>query len=163
MRKLIPGYLIIALAGILLFEYSCTPGSCFENTESFLKASFYDDITKELRAPDSLTVYGLNMESAKIYNKTPNIQTALLPLNPATDNCAYIIIINGITDTLIFRYNSYPHLVSKECGYTYYHNIDPPELTTNTIKYIYLNKSPNICLKTRTLKKSSPSRLYKRS
>ena len=141
MRKHIPRYLIFTLAGLLLFEFSCTPGSCFEETESYLKASFYDDVTKQLRAPDSLTVYGLNMESSKLYSKTPKVQTALLPLNSATDMCTYILIVNGITDTLTFRYNSYPHLISKECGYTFYHNIETPESTTNIIKYIYLNKS----------------------
>jgi len=141
MRKSIPGYLIFTLVALLLFELSCTPGSCFEETESFLKASFYDDATKELRAPDSLTVYGLDMDSSKIYNKTPKIQIALLPLNSTTDRCSFILIVNGITDTLKFRYDSYPHLVSKECGYTFYHNIDTPESTTNIIKYIYLNKN----------------------
>lgn len=141
MRKFIPGYLIFTMAALILFELSCTPESCFEETESFLKASFYDDATKEILAPDSLTVYGLNMDSNKIYNKTTGVQTALLPLNSATDRCTFIIIVNGITDTLELRYDSYPHLISKECGYTFYHNIDSPAYSTNSIKYIYLNKS----------------------
>ena len=143
MRKLIPRNLTIILSGLILFLLSCTPESCFEETESFLKATLYLNETGNLRAPDSLTVYGLNMETNKLYNKTKNVQIALLPLNASTANCVYIIRINGITDTLEFRYSSYPHLVSKECGYTFYHNLisDSLTYTTNAIDSIYIRKN----------------------
>src|SRR5450759_5045526 len=105
MRKFIQGKLIINLSGLILFLLSCTPESCFEETESFLKASFYDNVTKTLQAPDSLTIYGLNMETNKLYDKARKVQPALMPLNSATANCVYIISINGITDTVVFRYS----------------------------------------------------------
>jgi hypothetical protein len=140
MRKSISGNLIIILSGLILLFLSCTPESCLEETESYVKTSFYDNVTKQLRSPDSLTIYGLGMVNNKLYNKTSKVQPALLPLNSATENCVFIIKINGITDTIEFNYNSYPHLVSKECGYTFYHNIDTPVYTSNIIKYIYLNK-----------------------
>lgn len=130
MKKFIPRNLIIILSGLILFLLSCTPESCFEETESFLKASFYNTTTKKLQAPDSVTIYGLNMETNKLYNKIRNVQRALLPLNIATGNCVYIIKINGITDTVEFRYSSYPHLLSKECGYTFYHNLDTDRVFT---------------------------------
>lgn len=130
------------LTGLILIFLSCTPESCFEETEAFVKASFSLDGTTELQAPDSLSIYGLNMESFKIYDKAPNVTTGLLPLNPETGNSTFIIEINGITDTLVINYTSYPHLVSKECGYTFYHTIiDTPEHTTNIIKGILLNNS----------------------
>jgi hypothetical protein len=141
MRKVIPGNLVVILSGLILFMLSCTPESCFEETKSFLKASLYDNITKKLQAPDSLTAYGLNMETNKLYDKTKKLQIALLPLNAVTDNCVFIIKINGITDTLEFWYSSYPHLVSKECGYTFYHNLDTLTYTTNVIDSIYIRKN----------------------
>ena len=141
MRKVIPGNLFGILSGLILFMLSCTPESCFEETKSFLKASLYDNITKKLQAPDSLTAYGLNMETNKLYNKAKKLQIALLPLNALTDNCAFIIKINGITDTLELWYSSYPHLVSKECGYTFYHNLDTLTYTTNAIDSIYIRKN----------------------
>lgn len=141
MRKFIPVNLTIVLSGLILLLLSCTPESCFEETESFLKASFYDNVTKNLHAPDSLTIYGLNMETNKLYNKTRSVQPALMPLNAATGNCNYIIRINGITDTLELWYSSYPHLVSKECGYTFYHNLDTLTYTTNAIDSIYRRKN----------------------
>jgi hypothetical protein len=141
MRRITFVNLVFILTGLLLYFSSCAPESCYEETESYLEATFYDNETIQIQAPDSLTIYGMNMEAIKIYNKSTKIQTALLPLNASTDSCVFIFIINGITDTIEFRYNSYPHLVSKECGYTFYHNIDQPESTSNIIKGIYLNKS----------------------
>ena len=141
MKKHIPVKLSIILSGLIVFLISCAPGSCFEVTESFVKASFYNNTTKILQAPDSLTVYGLNMETNKLYNNILKVQPALLPLNASADTCKYIIKINGVADTLEFRYSSYPHLISKECGYTFYHNIDTVISTTNTIFYIYISNS----------------------
>jgi len=133
--------LAIIISGIAIFLLSCTPLSCFEETESFLKASFYDNSTKKMRSPDSLTIYGLNMETNKLYEKAKNIQPALLPLNPSETTCTFIMVINGIRDTITFSYNSYPHLISKECGYTFYHNLETDPLTTlNAIKYVYKSK-----------------------
>jgi len=141
MRKFIPGNLTIILSGLILFLISCTPESCFEETESYLKASFYSgDVIPKLRAPDSLTIYGLNMDSV-LYNKSRNVQPALIPLNASASSSIFIIIINGISDTLEFRYSSYPHLVSKECGYTYYHNLDTNRIfTKHKIINIYYGK-----------------------
>jgi hypothetical protein len=121
MRKFFPGSYCIILSGIVLFLLSCTAGSCFEETESYLKASFYSNT--RLTAPDSLTLFGLNNDSL-IYNNTANVQPALIPLNASKDSCSFVIIINGVADTIEFRYTSYPHLISKECGYTYYHQLD---------------------------------------
>lgn len=121
MRKFISGSLLLILPAIIMFMLSCTAGSCFEETESYLKASFYNKTN--LSAPDSLTLYGLNTDSL-IYNNTAGVQPALIPLNASKDSCTFIIIINGVADTIEFRYTSYPHLISKECGYTYYHLLD---------------------------------------
>jgi hypothetical protein len=143
MRKLVCGSLIIIFSGFFLLLFSCTPQSCFEETESFLKASFYTSVnnnTTKIVAPDSLTIYGLNMDSI-IYKQTRKVQPALIPLNPATDKCVFIIMINGIADTVEFRYSSYPHLLSKECGYTYYHNLDTDRIfTKHKIINIYYSK-----------------------
>ena len=131
---------IIALSGSILFFTSCTPQSCFEETEAFLKATFYQNET--LRAPDSLTVYGISMDSTKIYNKSGNIKLALIPFNASSDNSVFVIKINDITDTITFFYSSYPHLVSKECGYTFYHTLlDQPVYTTNVIDTVYIRKN----------------------
>jgi hypothetical protein len=130
------------IAGAILSAISCTPESCFEETNAFLKAYFYSSQTEAAAPPDSLTIYGLNMSSAKIYNKAVKKQSAMIPLNASTGSCTFIIRINGITDTVTFTYSSFPHLISKECGYTFYHNIDTSSYTNNSIEKIIIRKNP---------------------
>jgi hypothetical protein len=122
MRKLFSVSLFLILPGFIFFLVSCSQGSCFEETESYLKASFYIKTTRT--APDSLILYGLNNDSI-IYDKSSEkVQPALIPLNASKDSCSFVMKINGIADTIKFRYTSYPHLISKECGYTFYHHLD---------------------------------------
>lgn len=137
MRKYIQCCFSILLPGVFLLMVSCTPGTCLEETESYLKASFYNNDTKIPGAPDTLSVYGLNMDSV-LYDKSTKVSKALFPLNASAEKCSFIININGITDTIEFRYSSYPHLISRECGYTFYHHLDTmPEYTKHAIKDIY--------------------------
>jgi hypothetical protein len=140
MRKFISGSLLIIVPGIILFLSSCTTGSCFEETECFVKASFYKNTTRT--TPDSLTLYGLNKDS--IIYKRASVQPALIPLNSSADSCTFVITINGVTDTIEFIYTNYPHLISKECGYTFYHHLDTiiPLTQFHSIKGIeYSNKT----------------------
>lgn len=139
MGKFIPENHIIIISGILLLLSSCATQTCFEETESFVKVSFYDKLTKELLPPDSVTIYGMSMDTNKLYDNSKKLQPALLPLNNATDNCVFIISINGINDTVGFTYSSFPHLVSIECGYTYYHDMDTASYTKNIIDSISLS------------------------
>jgi predicted nucleic-acid-binding Zn-ribbon protein len=123
-----------------VIAYSCTPLSCFEGTEAFVKASFVNNSITKLQPPDSLTIYGLNNESVKLYNKAANVQPAHLPLNSSAENCTFIVRINGVSDTVEIKYTSYPHLISKECGVTFFHKIDTIIHTKNIIDYIYITR-----------------------
>jgi len=127
-------YLFLLLPGFI----SCTSLSCQDETEAFLKISFAKinpDGTDKLQPPDSITVYGLNMSSSKIYDKASAVQPAMIPLNNSAQYSEFIIRINGITDTVKFVYSTFPHLVSKECGYTFYHTLDTTRsFTDNGIK-----------------------------
>ncbi|HOW09890.1 MAG TPA: DUF6452 family protein [Bacteroidales bacterium] len=131
--------LIIAsfVSAMIVIISSCSPDACFEETNAYLKASFCLDLTKKIKAPDSLTLYGLNAGGSRIYDKAAKIQPALLPLNPSSDTSSFAIRINGVTDTIIFVYTTYPHLISKECGYTFFHYLDTILYSRNIIDYIY--------------------------
>lgn len=128
--------LFLIVAGLLSILDSCTPGSCLEETEAFLKASLYSYKTKKSAAPDSITVYGLGISGDSIYKKDNSVRIARFPLNPAADSSAFVVRINGTSDTVIFRHTSFPHLISKECGYTYYYYIQPPLFSRNIIDSI---------------------------
>jgi hypothetical protein len=123
-------YLMLPALFSLLF--SCTPGSCLDETEAYVKATMYQYKPPKKKAPDSLTVYGLGIDTSFIYKTGTNVNIAKLPLNSSADSSTFIIMINNFTDTVTFRYTSFPYLISKECGYTFYHNITGiPEFTKN--------------------------------
>ena len=142
MRNPLSRIFFIFLAGLLLFTCSCDQEACFEETNAYVKASLYLYETGKLNAPDSITVYGVNKESSKIYAKSKSITKALLPLDTDAGSCSFVLRINGVNDTISFLYSSYPHLLSKACGYTYYHTIsETPEHTTNLIDSVAINNN----------------------
>ncbi len=126
------------LAALTLAATACTPGSCFEETNAYMKANFFLSETGKSAAPDSITLYGLGAGYLPIYNKSSGVVTALIPLNAAEDYSGFAIKINGVSDTLKAWYSSFPHLVSKECGYTYFHVLDSVISTNNIIDDIII-------------------------
>jgi len=141
MNKFLQGSLTLIISGLFFAMVSCTPLACFEDKESFVKASFYNYTTKARQAPDSITLYGAGRENLFLYKKAINVQPVLFALNPSVTTCRYIIKINNITDTITFSYTSVLHLISKECGYTYYYTLQEfPVFTTNSIDSLALKK-----------------------
>jgi predicted nucleic-acid-binding Zn-ribbon protein len=124
MSRFYKGILLTIVAGLSVFFNSCSLKSCLDATESQVNAGFYSKETGKALSPDSLTLYGMNMDTSKIYNKVLAPKTAQFPLYASDTSVKFIIRINGTDDTIEFRYNSYLHLISKECGYTYFYNLD---------------------------------------
>jgi hypothetical protein len=141
MKRIIKNIPFVLFTGIILFLSSCTPESCFEETNSFVKATMYLNTAGKSVAPDSLTLYGLNRDTLKIYNKDTGVSKVLMPLNASTESCTFVIKINGIYDTISFGYTSYPYLLSKECGYTFYHKFNIPFYTKHIIDTIMIRNS----------------------
>jgi hypothetical protein len=140
MRKLYPGNIIVLIAGFILLATSCTPGSCFDETEARVKATFYSLETGKILAPDSISLYGIDMDTNKIYDRDLKVQSAEFPLKASDVSCKFIIKINGVTDTMEFSYSNYPYLLSKECGYTYFYDLDTVVHSFNTIKSVSFEK-----------------------
>jgi hypothetical protein len=140
MRKVLIIFILITAYAATLLQTSCTPGSCFEETNAYVKATFY--LTSKLKAiaPDSVTLYGAGRDTSLIYDKRASLNQALMPLNAATDGCTLVIRINGVNDTISFSYTTSSHLISKECGYTFYHIIEPPFFTTHIIDTVTVVK-----------------------
>ncbi len=115
---------------------SCTPQSCQEETETLAGATFYKTGSGKIQAPDTVTVYGAGKPENLIYNQAQKIKAIFLPLNPSAQETSFIILINGITDTITIIHNPFPHLVSKECGYVYFHEIESYAFTKKMIDTI---------------------------
>lgn len=130
--------LFAALSAVFL---SCSPEACFDETNAYLKATFYSDDTKEKKTPDSLSVTGIGV-TEKLYDRESDVQPGLFPLDASRGTCSFEIKINDVKDTVTFLYSSYPHLISKECGYTFYHRLDT-FFCKNESFYIY-RSSDNI-------------------
>lgn len=111
---------------------SCVDISCTDETTAFVKSGLYSYSSGAKTVPDSLTLYGEGM-AVKVYEKATITQPALIPLKDSADYAKFIIKINGITDTIEFIYWSYPHLISKECGYSMFHTLDTVIFTRNNI------------------------------
>jgi len=126
---------------VILLLASCSPEACFEETNAFLKASMYLQVTGKNVAPDSITLYGLTRETDKIYKRSTAVKVAKMPLNASASSCSFVIKINGVYDTITFEYSSYLHLISKECGYTFYHMIDTTLYTRNIIDTVRITSS----------------------
>jgi hypothetical protein len=135
-RFILRGLIFISL--LAPFAVACTEGSCFDETESYLKATMYSNETKKAVAPDSFSLVGVGKDSI-IYDNKSGVKVALFPLNSSAENSKFIITINKIADTIEFFYTSNPHLISKECGYTYYHHLDlEPKYTQHNIDTVYV-------------------------
>jgi hypothetical protein len=141
MKRVIPYLSGLLLSGILVLLSNCTPGSCFEETNAFVKATMYSTALSKAAAPDSITLYGAGLDTNMIYKKSAGVRQALMPLDASNPDCTFIIRINGVNDTIIFVYTSFIHLISKECGYTYYHTIDNPQYTRHIIDTIVVKKN----------------------
>jgi hypothetical protein len=141
MRKLIYGILVFLMACSVPYLNSCSAGSCFDETEAKVKATFYSMESGKAIAPDSVTLYGINMDTLEIYDKEISLKIAEFPLYAAARECKFVIRINGINDTLDFRYSSSTHLLSKECGYTFFFDLDTILHSINIIDSISFEKN----------------------
>lgn len=140
MRNFIQYILAPVILLLLLIQGSCTPGSCFEETNAFVKATFYRTDTSVKMTPDSISLWGSGRDTSLIYKKS-KVNPALIPLDASTGQCCLVLRINGINDTICFTYTTSVHMISKECGYTFYHTIDAPVFTKNTIDTITVTKN----------------------
>ncbi len=141
MRKFLIFLLLSAASAAALLHTSCSPGSCFEETNAYVKASFYLSSTSKAATPDSVTLYGAGKDTSLIYNKKTGLSQAFIPLDASAGGCSLVIRINGVNDTISFVYSTSSHLISKECGYTFYHNIEAPEFTMHIIDTVTVVKN----------------------
>jgi hypothetical protein len=134
------GYIVL-ISVLVLALFSCTPNSCQESILSTVKAGFYQTGTGNPLTADSVTLYGLGMDSSMIYNNEHKLKTISFPLNASSDTSVLILMINGKNDTVTLVYTSYPHLVSKECGFTFYHVLDTVYNTRTDLDFLKKNQN----------------------
>lgn len=130
----------IILTVIFFTGIGCSPDACYEDIQSTVKATFFITGTSDNTGPDSIWVSGIGDDYPTIYSNAKGLKEISLPLNPSTTTVAFKIRINDITDTITFHYNSWPHLISAECGYSFFHTLEECYTTGNRIDTVLIRK-----------------------
>jgi hypothetical protein len=137
-RKIIP---LITVAAAVCILHSCSPQPCIEKTVSAVKASFYITGSDKVQTADSVTLFGIGVDTVMLYDRSTKISKIEMPLNPDSESSSFLLETNGVSDTITFNYTSFPFLVSKECGFTFYHTIESVTSTRNLIDTVLIRYS----------------------
>jgi hypothetical protein len=125
--------ILLVILGLCI---NCTPESCLEDTISTLNATFYKTGSTQVSVADSITIFGIGKENSKIYDKALKVSFIKLPLNASSEACGFVMKINNVTDTLRITYSSYPHLISKECGISFFFTLKSYQVSGTTVDTI---------------------------
>jgi hypothetical protein len=83
---------------------------------------------------DSLSVYGLGGTGDSIYNNRRNVSRIELPLDISQDDCRFVLVFPGMVhDTLLLRYVRHPRLLSAECGFDLFFDLQEAGATGHYI------------------------------
>ena len=141
MNVMINNLLPLALLFAAILNLSCSRGSCDQDTEVLLNAGFYSAESLENISVDSLEVFGIGIPDSSLYSMV-TLKNILLPLNPSTNDCSFVVINGGRADTIDITYSRNLVFLSRECGYTYHFEINEVFFTRNDISNIIItNKS----------------------
>jgi hypothetical protein len=121
------------LLALMIILASCSAGTCFDETEARSKATFYSMENLKALPADSLTIFAVDTDTAVVYLKDYKVKGAEFPLFAEDTVCTFVVKINGVNDTMSYKYSSNVHLISKECGYTFYYKLDTIFFTRNII------------------------------
>lgn len=128
---------------MVLFLAGCQQEEvCEELTSNPLRIGFYmtSESGQSLTALiDSLTVFGLNRPEDAIYDKQSAVSRIELPLDPGRDSCAFVLQFPEMTDTLFLYYQRELTLLSVECGFIMFYDLERVELTRHVITGIQVN------------------------
>lgn len=134
---------IVLVACFFILFISCeSEDTCEQTVISTLKAGFYSiqDSIPEAISVDNFTAYGIGRSDSLIYDGENSVSSFELPLSPSSDTTGFIFTLDTEIDTIIFIYNREFHLLSMECGFTTYFEIDGIEYTLNAIDSVSIIK-----------------------
>lgn len=101
---------------------------CEDVTSVLFRAGFYsidDNGQESVISIDSLTVYGVGKPDNLIYNNQQNVSRIELPVHPAMDSTGYVLTFpDGLSDTLWIAYQRNLNLISVECGFSMFFDIE---------------------------------------
>ncbi len=117
---------------------------CEEITANNLRIGFYpaEQEDEEFWATiDSLMVHSLEKPDDPVHDTLYTVSSLELPLNIHASSAAFVIDFFHARDTLWLQYNKETHLISVECGFTVFFDIQEVEHTTHYVEGISLETS----------------------
>jgi len=139
------GFRIIGLALLTLLLPACSQQACYDDTDPLVNVSLFVSGTGAAQKTDSLKITGLTGSTPVELFKAASVSRFSVPLNPAEETSVMVITLNGVADTATISYSSFVHLVSPECGYTFFNVIKGLSTTHNIIDSLIIeNKNITI-------------------
>jgi hypothetical protein len=143
MRTLAKNHLFPAIV-IFFFVVACTKPPCEKSGSVQLNANFYRNANNTVKDTlvDSVTlVLGVNLDTVVYEANTTKTQSLSFPLSMNSDTSRVVIVFDQqVSDTLTFVVKRDLTMVSHECGFVYYFNIDEVQTTNNKIKSVWVSK-----------------------
>jgi hypothetical protein len=121
---------------------ACSKPPCEVNGDVQLNASFYRNVNNSVKDTlvDSVAlVLGLQLDT--VYFETNKTKSLSFPLNINSDTTTVVVTFDQkVSDTITFVVKRDLKMISHECGFAYYFEIQKVESTTNRIKSIWVSK-----------------------
>ncbi len=143
---------LLFVSGLAVFS-SCINEEVCEDVSSLpVRIGFYMTDTLNEENPvaiNNLTIYGMGNDSL-LYNNNDEVASIELPLNATEDSCAFIFQYSNAQDSIIvpndtiwFDYQRKPNLISMDCGFVTFYEINEIDYTRNVIDSVNVD-DPNI-------------------
>jgi len=127
------GFRITVLVFLTLLSAACSEQACYDDTDPLVNVILLESGTGAAKKSVSLKITGLGFPSPVDLVTETSVAKFSVPLNPAAETSVMVIVLNGIADTATVSYSNFLHLVSPECGYTFYSVIQNLNTTHNII------------------------------
>ncbi len=127
------GFRITVLVFLTLLLPACSEQACYDDTDPLVNVILLESGTGAAKNSVSLKITGLTGVSPVELVTATSVARFSLPLNPAEETSVIVIVLNGIADTATISYTNFVHMVSPECGYTFYSVVQGLNTTHNII------------------------------
>ena len=143
MRTLTKNFLFLFIV-FIFFVMACSKPPCEESGSVQLNANFYrnDNNTVKDTLVDSVSlVLGIGLDTVVYEENSAKTKSLSFPLSMNSDTSTVVVVFDQeVADTLTFVVKRDLRMVSHECGFVYYFEIETVETTNNRIKSVWVSK-----------------------
>ncbi len=132
---------LVAICLTILLSACDDDDVCEEITANNLRVGFYQvgqEDAQSWATVDSLMVHSLEKPDDPVHDTLYTVSSLELPLNIHASSCVFVIDFFHAKDTLWLYYNKETHLISVECGFTVFFNIQEVEYTNHYVEGLSL-------------------------